>query len=71
MLQHLRHEIPHLFGGRLLHPTIGVGVGAQGKSGVVVAQHGGHRFHIRAALERHRGKGVAEIWICQALTNRI
>ena len=37
VLQHLRHEIPHLFGGFFLHPTIGVGVGAQGEPGVIVA----------------------------------
>ncbi len=39
----------------------GVGVGAQGEAGVVVAQHGGDGLDVYAVLEGQGGKGVAEI----------
>ena len=36
-----------------------VGVGVQREPSRVVAQHGGHRFHVHAVLERHRREGVS------------
>ena len=45
-------------GGGALHPLRGVGVGAEGKARVVVAQRTGQRFDIHAVLERQRGEGV-------------
>lgn len=48
-------------GGGALHPLRGVGVGAEGKARVVVAQRTGQRFDIHAVLERQRGEGVSEV----------
>ncbi len=56
--QHLGHEGPHLLGGVVLGLPGGVGVGAEGKPRVVVAQHGGHRFYIYPVLQGHGRKGV-------------
>ena len=36
----------------------GVGVGAEGKPGVVVAQHGGYGFHVHAVLQGRGGEGM-------------
>ena len=36
-----------------------VGVGVQCEARGVVTQHGGHRFHVHAVLERHRREGVS------------
>ena len=47
--------------GFVLLLPCGVGVGAEGKSGVVVAQNGGRRFHIYFALKGCGDEGVAEI----------
>ncbi len=55
--QHLGHEGPHLLGGVVLSLSGGVGVSAEGKPRVVVAQHGGHRFCINAVLKGHGGGG--------------
>ena len=55
---HLRHEISHLFRRALLHLPRDVGVGAQRKPCIEVAEHTGYRFHIRAVLQRQRRKGV-------------
>lgn len=48
-----------------------MGVGVQRERGFRVAQNAGERFGIHAAGQRVSGEGVPEIWICQALTNRI
>ena len=40
LLSNLRHEVPHLFGGFLLHLPCGVRVGAEGEARIVVSQHG-------------------------------
>ena len=39
----------------------GVGVGPQGKPGVVVPQHGGHGFYIHPVLEGGGDEDMAEI----------
>ena len=60
-LHHLCHEAAH--GGCclvLLLPR-GVGVGAEGKTGIVVAQHGRYRFYIYAVLEGCGGEGVPQV----------
>ena len=45
-------------GGVTLHPLRGVGVGAEGKARVVVAQRTGQRLDVHAVLEGQRGEGV-------------
>ena len=35
-----------------------MGVGVQGKPGIVVAQHFGHGFHIHSVLQSQGGEGV-------------
>ena len=54
-------DVPH----RLRRFELGVGgdvgVGVQRKTRRVVAQHGGHRFHVHAVLQGHRCEGVTEI----------
>ena len=49
-LHDLLYEVPHGLGGFVLFLPGGVGVGAQGKPGIEVAQHGGHRLYIHAIL---------------------
>ena len=51
-LQHLRHEISHLFGGTFLHLARDVRVGAERKACIEVTEHTGHSFHVYAVLER-------------------
>ena len=70
-LYDLPQDTAHGLGGLVLLLPRGVGVGAQGEPGVIVPQHGGHRFDVHAVLEGCSGKGVPEIWICQAQTNII
>ena len=48
-------------GGGTLHPLRGVGVGAEGKARVVVAQRTRQRLDIHAVLEGQRGEGVSEV----------
>ena len=45
-------------GGGALHSLRGVGVGAEGKARVVVAQCAGQRLDVHAVLEGQRGEGV-------------
>ena len=49
-LQHLRHEISHLFGGTFLHLARDVGVGSQRETCVEMTEHAGHRFYVHAVL---------------------
>ena len=58
---YLLHEAPHRFSSLVLHLAGGVGVGAEGEAGIVVAQHGGDGFDIDAILEGCRGERVAEV----------
>ena len=52
LLSHdLVHEISHLFSGLLLLLAGGVGVGAEGEPGIVVAQHTADRLYIHTVLE--------------------
>ena len=48
-------------GGGALHPLRSVGVGAEGKARVVVAQRTGQRLDVHAVLEGQRGEGVSEV----------
>ena len=60
-LSYLRHEVPHGLRCLILLLAGGVGVCPQGESGIVMAQHGGHRFDIHAVLKGQRGEGVPEV----------
>ena len=57
-LSNLRHEAAHGLCGLLLHLPRGVGVGSQGKAGVVVTQHAADGFHIHAVLQCQGREGV-------------
>ena len=65
------HEAADLFRRTSLHIVGNVRIGVEGEPSAVVAQHTGQRFHIHAAGEGHGSESMAQIWICQALTNRI
>ena len=63
---YLLHEAAHRLSGLVLHLAGGVGVGAEGEAGVVVAQHRGDGFDVHAVLEgcggeRFDGVGQAGI----------
>lgn len=58
VLHHLRHETAHGLGGFVLLLPGGVGVGAQSKARVVVAQHTADGFHVHAVLQGQRGECV-------------
>lgn len=60
-LHYLCHEAAHLRWGIILHLSGGVGIGSEGESGIVVAQHGGHRFDIHTVLESQGCEGMAEV----------
>ena len=49
-LSNLCHEAAHRLCGFVLLLPCGVGVGSQGESRIVVAEHRGHRFYIYAIL---------------------
>ena len=58
-LHYLRHKAAHSPGGLILFLTGGVGIGAEGKPGVVVTQHSGYGFHVHTVLQCHgMGDGV-------------
>ena len=57
-LSHLRHEVAHGLGGLVLLLAGGVGVGSQGESGIVMAQHGGHRLDVHTVWRAR----VAKVW---------
>ena len=48
-------------GGGAFHSLRGVGVGAEGKARVVVAQRTGQRLDVHTVLEGQRGEGVSEV----------
>ena len=47
----MRHEVPYLFSGLLLHLPCGVGVGAESESGIIVAEHTADGFDVHAILQ--------------------
>ena len=49
-LHDLRHEAAHRLCGLVLLLPCGVGVGSQGESCIIVAEHRGHSFYIYAIL---------------------
>ena len=57
----LGKESAHLLRRLILLLPCGVSVGAQGESGVGVAQHAGHRLYIYTALERHRSETMTQV----------
>ena len=58
---HLAHEITHGLRRLVLHLACGVGVGAQGKPRIVVAQHTGDCLDIHAVLECQGGEGMTQV----------
>lgn len=58
-LSHLRHEVAHGLGCFILLLAGGVGVGPEGKPGVVVSQHGGDCLNVHTVLKGPGGFGVA------------
>ena len=54
----MRHEVPYLFSGLLLHLPCDVGVGAERKACVVVTQHAADGFHIHTVLQCQRCEGM-------------
>ena len=70
----MRHEVPYLFSGLLLHLPCDVGVGAEGEARVVVTQHAADGFHIHTVLEcqgRERMSQVVEPDMLQPASLRI
>ena len=61
VLHHLGYEAAHGFRRLILHLPGGVGVGAQGESGIVVAQHTGDSLDVHAVLERQGSEGMSQI----------
>ena len=59
-LHDLGHEISHGFCCLILNLAGGVGVGAEGKACVVVAQHTADGFHVYTILEGYCGEGMSE-----------
>ena len=51
-------EVPHRVRRLFLHGGGDVGIGVEGKSGGVMAQHGGESFHIHAVLQGQHRKCV-------------
>ena len=58
VLHHLGHEISHGFRRLILHLPGGVGVGSEGESGIVVAQHTGDSLDVHAVLQGQGGEGM-------------
>ena len=57
-LHRLTDDVPDGVGGVTLYPLRGVGVGAEGKARVIVAQRTRQCLGIHAVLERQRREGV-------------
>ena len=60
-LHDLCHEVAHRLSGFVLFLPCGVGVSAEGEPGIIVAQHGGHRFYIYAVLKSCGCEGVPQV----------
>ena len=60
-LSDLRHEAAHGLCGFILLLPCSVGVGAEGKAGVVVTQHAADGFDIHAILQCQRCEGMSEV----------
>ena len=59
VLQDLCHKISHSFRRLILHLSGGMGVGAEGKSGVIVSQHIADGFYVHTVLE---GQGCETLY---------
>ena len=60
-LHDLSHEAAHGFRRLILHLPGGVGVGAEGESRVIVAQHTGDRLDVHPILQGQCSKGMAQV----------
>ena len=58
VLHDLLHKAAHGGCCLVLLLPCGVGVGAEGESGVIVPKHGGHRLYVYAVLEGCGGEGM-------------
>ena len=57
-LYDLLHECAHGLGSLVLLLPRGVGVGAEGESGIIMAQHAGYGLYIHAVLQGRGSEGV-------------
>ena len=57
----LRHEVAHRLCGLVLLLPRSVGVGAECKSGVIVAEHTADGFDVHTILQCQRCEGMSEI----------
>lgn len=71
VLHDLCHEAAKCLSGFILLLPCGVGVGAEGKPSIVVAQHGGHRFYTYAVLKSGGGEGVRQVVEADASQPRV
>ena len=62
LLHDLSHEIPHGFRSLILNLPGGVGVGAEGEAGIVVAQHTADGFDVYTVLEGYCGEVCLRPW---------
>ena len=60
-LHDLCHKAAHCGCCFVLFLSYGVGVGAESEPGIVVSQHGGHRFYIHAVLKGCGSEGVPQV----------
>ena len=65
------HEAAHDLAGPLLHIAGHMGISIQGERSLGMAEDSREGLGVHAAGQSVGGKSVPEIWICQALTNRI
>ena len=63
-LSDLLHEAAHGGSRLVLLLASGVGVGAQGETGVEVPQHGGHGLHVHSVLQGGGGESVPLRYNC-------
>ena len=66
-LSNLLHEAAHSGSRLVLLLASGVGVGAQGETGVEVAEHGGDSLYVHAVLQGRGSEGVTEIMKSEVL----
>ena len=67
----MRHEVPYLFSGLLLHLPRNMGVGTKGEASIVVTQHAADGFHIHTVLECQGCECMSEVMKSDMLQSHI